>query len=201
MTTTQPGAQTGPQTDTPEYRASVVARINERRKALGLTVEELAARSEHSVGFVTRILVGDSTLTVGSLIAFRDALGCETAELLAPHPADDPRVHVDSYVIYPDRFADIPYSDREDWVVTVINGHAEGRTATWSIRRGLGAAYGTRAMNGDGTWEIESRHGDNTSRRWTRDEALAIALLNVNTHKVQGLSAAEAIAEGDRNRA
>jgi transcriptional regulator with XRE-family HTH domain len=196
VTTTQPGSETGPQGETPEYRARVLARINERRRDLGLTVEELAARAEYSVGFVTRILLGDSRLTVGSLLAFRDALGCETSDLLAPHPADDPRVEVDSYVIYPDRYADIPYGDREDWVVTVVDGHLNG----WSIRRGLGATHSTMAMNGDGTWTPESRHGDNSSRRWTRDEALAIALLNVNTHKVQGLSAAEAVAEGEKAR-
>lgn len=196
MTTTQHG-QPEPQGETPEYRARVLARINERRQVLGLTVEELADRAEHSVAYITRILLGDSRLTVGTLLALRDALGCDTSDLLAPSPEDDPRVEVDSYVIFPDRYADIPYGDREDWVVTVVNGHLNG----WSIRRGLGATHSTMAMNGDGTWTPESRHGDNSSRRWTRDEALAIALLNVNTHKVQGLSAAEAVAEGQKARA
>lgn len=109
----------------------------------------------------------------------------------------DRRVQPDSFVVYPTRYADIPFEDRHDWCLTVVNGHLNG----WSIRRGLGGTASNFAMNGDGTWEIESRHADNSSRRWSLDDALAIALLHVDLHKITGLSATDAIARADREHA
>ena len=194
MTTASPDIASASQTEG-------AARINQRRKDLGLSLEDLAERAEVGIAYVTNRLLGDKRLTGACVAVFAHALDCTIGDLINVTPVDDARVEADSYVVYPDRYDDIPYADRHDWVLTVVNGHTEGRTATWSIRRGLGATHGTLAMNGDGTWELESRHADNTSRRWTRDDALAIALLNVNTHKVQGLSAAEAIAEGEKARA
>ncbi len=104
----------------------------------------------------------------------------------------DPRVQPDSFVVYPTDYDLIPYSDRESWALTVTNGHAYG----WSIRPGIGGHGGSVALNRKGERIIESRgSGHNKARRWPLEEALRIALSIVDTHKVIGMSAAEAVAK------
>lgn len=106
----------------------------------------------------------------------------------------DPRVEPDSFVVYPTDYALIPYSDRESWALTVTNGHAYG----WSIRPGIGVS-GSAALNRKGERIFESRgSGHNKARRWPLEEALRIALDIVDTHKVGGISAAEAVAKRDQ---
>lgn len=109
-------------------------------------------------------------------------------------PLDDPRVHPDSFVVYPTDYDLIPYSDRESWALTVTNGHAYG----WSIRPGIGMS-GSIALNRKGERIFESRgSARNKPRRWPLEEALSIALSIVDTHKVAGMSAAEAVANRDQ---
>jgi hypothetical protein len=109
-------------------------------------------------------------------------------------PLDDPRVQPDSFVVYPTDYDLIPYSDKEQWALTVTNGHAWG----WSIRPGIGMT-GPVVLNRKGERIIESRgSGRNKPRRWPLEEALQIALSIVDTHKVAGRSAAEVVANRDR---
>ena len=111
-----------------------------------------------------------------------------------PNVLDDPRVKPDSFVVYPTDYDLIPYSDKDSWVLTVTNGHAYG----WSIRPGIGAS-GSVALNRKGEQVFERRgSGHNKARRWPLEEALRIALSIVDTHKVAGMSAAEAVAKRDR---
>jgi hypothetical protein len=106
----------------------------------------------------------------------------------------DPRVQPDSFVVYPTDYDLIPYSDRESWALTVTNGHTYG----WSIRPGIGMSSSV-ALNRKGERIFESRgSGHNKARRWPLNEALRIALSIVDTHKVGGISAAEAVANRDR---
>ena len=111
----------------------------------------------------------------------------------ATSPLDDPRVQPDSFVVYPTDYDLIPYSDKESWALTVTNGHAYG----WSIRPGIGMS-GSVALNRNGKRIFESRgSGHNKARRWPLEEALRIALSIVDSHKVMGMSAAEAVARRD----
>lgn len=104
-------------------------------------------------------------------------------------PTTDPRVRVQAYTIYPADYDLIPYSDRFNWVLEVVDGHAWG----WSIRQA--GFSGSRAMNRKGEWVHESRgSGRNKPRRWSLDDALSIALEYVDDHKVNGMSAREAVA-------
>lgn len=104
------------------------------------------------------------------------------------NPLDDPRVQVDSYVVYPTGYADLVHSDKDAWCLTVTNGHAYG----WSIRRGL-SMTGPMAMNRHGKWIMESRGSDrNKPRRWSLEEALTIALRHVDTQRIARRTAQEA---------
>lgn len=106
----------------------------------------------------------------------------------------DPRVQPDSFVVYPTDYELIPYSDKESWVLTVVNGHAYG----WSIRPGIGIGSSV-ALNRKGERIFESRgSGHNKARRWPLEEAIAIALQIVDKHKVAGMSAAEAVARREQ---
>ena len=106
----------------------------------------------------------------------------------------DPRVHPDSFVVYPTDYDLIPFSDKDSWALTVTNGHAYG----WSIRPGIGMS-GPIALNRKGERVIESRgSGHNKARRWPLDDALRIALSIVDSHKAMGMSAAEAVAKRDQ---
>lgn len=52
------------------------------------------------------------------------------------------------------------------------------------------------AMNRRGEWIVESRgSGHNKARRWSLDEALRIAIEHVDTHRLNGCTAAEASEE------
>ena len=103
---------------------------------------------------------------------------------------DNPRVQPDSYVVYPEGYDDFVNSDKSYWCLSVVNGHAWG----WSVRRGIGMSGGP-AMNRKGEWIFESRgSGRNKPRRWTLEEALEIALAHVDTHILNGHTAAEASA-------
>lgn len=102
---------------------------------------------------------------------------------------NDPRVKVDSYVIYPTDYDLIPFSDKFSFALEVKNGHAWG----WSVRQA--GLTGGLAMNRKGQWVMESRgSGHNKARRWSLEEALEIALKYVDTHKRDGMSAADAVA-------
>ena len=99
----------------------------------------------------------------------------------------DPRVKVDSYLVYPTGYDEFVNSDKGAWCLSVTNGHAWG----WSIRRGM--SVGGAAMNRKGQWIYESRGSErNKVRRFPLDEALRIALANVDTHRINGHTAAEA---------
>jgi len=112
-------------------------------------------------------------------------------------PLNDPRVQVDSYVVYPTGYDDFVHSDKDAWCLTVTNGHAWG----WSIRRGIGMSSAA-AMNRNGEWIFESRgSGRNKPRRYPLDEALRIALQHIDTIKLNGYTAAEASAEIARRQA
>lgn len=93
-----------------------------------------------------------------------------------------PQVHADAYVVRPTCYDQMGNSDRDMWCLTVTNGHAYG----WSIRRGIGGGGGP-AMNRKGEWIFESRgSGRNKPRRWPLEEALAIALRHVDSHRLNG---------------
>lgn len=102
-----------------------------------------------------------------------------------------PRIEIDRYVVYPTGYDDLVNSDRDSWCLTVTNGHAYG----WRISRGRGMDS-TLAMNRRGVFIPESRgSGHNKARRWPLDEALRIAAEHVDTHRINGCTAAEASAE------
>lgn len=104
-----------------------------------------------------------------------------------------PRVAADSYVIYPSCYDQMGNSDRDMFCLSVTNGHAWG----WSVRQH--GFSGQRAMNRNGEWIYESRgSGHNKARRWTLNEALAIALEHVDTHLINGSTAADCAARWPR---
>jgi hypothetical protein len=99
----------------------------------------------------------------------------------------DPRFHADRYVVYPTGYEEFVNSDKFYWCLVVTDGHKWG----WSVRRG--GMDGGAAMNRKGEWVYESRgSGHNKARRWTLAEALTIALKYVDTHTINGHTAAEA---------
>jgi hypothetical protein len=99
----------------------------------------------------------------------------------------EPRVEVDSYVVYPTGYDDMVHADKYTWCLEVTNGHSWG----WSVRQ---AGYSSqRALNRKGEWIYESRgSGHNKARRWTAEEAIAIALKHVDTLTINGRTAAQA---------
>lgn len=117
--------------------------------------------------------------------------GLKVAEQLArggDGMTGDPRVQVDSYVVYPTGYEQLVHSDKYMWCLSVVNGHAYG----WSIRRGIGM-HGSAAMNRKGEWVYEDRgSGRNKPRRFPVDEALRVALEHVDTHRINGCTATEA---------
>jgi hypothetical protein len=104
--------------------------------------------------------------------------------------AADPRVRADRYRIHPTGYDEFVNSDKDMWCLTVVDGHVWG----WSIRRSSG---GTElALDDKGEWTCESRGSAyNRDRRWPLDEALALALRFIDTHKINGCTAAEASRE------
>jgi hypothetical protein len=104
-------------------------------------------------------------------------------------PLDDPRVKVDRYLVCPTGYDGFVNSDKDAWTLAVVDGHAWG----WSVRRG--SLAGGPAMNRKGEWIFESRgSGHNKARRWALDEALSLALQYVDSHRINGHTAAEASA-------
>ena len=104
-------------------------------------------------------------------------------------PRDDPRVAVDTYVVRPTGYDEFVNSDRYMWCLEVTDGHAHG----WSVRRAF--LSGSPAMNRHGQWIYETQgSGRNKPRRWPLEEALRIALAHVDTHRINGCTAAEASA-------
>lgn len=102
-------------------------------------------------------------------------------------PLMDPRVFADAYIVRPTGYDDMVFSDKADWCLAVVNGHAWG----WSIRRGT--AQSSMAMNRKGEWVMESRgSGHNKARRWPLEEALAIALSHIDNIRYVGMTAQEA---------
>lgn len=86
-----------------------------------------------------------------------------------------PRVEVDKFVVYPTRYDEIPFVDKESFCLTVVNGHAWG----WSVRKFHG---GQQALNKKGEWIFESRgSGRNKPRRWSQEEAISLAVKYVDT--------------------
>lgn len=104
---------------------------------------------------------------------------------------DEPRVEVDRYVVYPTGYDDLVHSDKDSWCLSITNGHAWG----WRVTRGRGMTS-DMAMNRRGEWIVESRgSGRNKPRRWTLDEAIEIAKRHVDTHRLNGRTAAQASEE------
>ena len=104
-------------------------------------------------------------------------------------PLQDPRVEPQVYVVRPTGYDELVNSDKDAWCLTVVNGHAYG----WSIRRGM--ATSGFAMNRKGEWVLERRgSAQNRVRRWPLEEALKLALRHVDTHQLNGHTAAEASA-------
>jgi hypothetical protein len=103
----------------------------------------------------------------------------------------EPRVEVDRYIVYPSNYDTLVHSDKDSWCLSVTNGHAYG----WRITQGRGMDS-MRAMNRKGQWIVESRGSlANKPRRYTLDEALAIAKRYVDTHRINGMTASEASAD------
>jgi hypothetical protein len=99
----------------------------------------------------------------------------------------DPRVAVDAYVVRPTGYDQMVNSDRDYWCLSVVNGHAWG----WRVKRH--GFTGSEALNRKGQWIYEQRgSGRNKPRRFTRDEALALALKYVDTLVMNGLTAQQA---------
>lgn len=92
-----------------------------------------------------------------------------------------PRTEPDSYVVYPTRYDEIKFNDKKMFTLMVVNGHAWG----WSVRPGPPGMSGShRALNKKGEWISERRgHGNNKYRRWSREEAIALAEKYVDTIK------------------
>lgn len=115
-------------------------------------------------------------------------------QIMVPTGSDnqDERVQLDSFVVYPTDYDLIPYSDRDNWALTVRNGHAWG----WSVSPGIGRGGGGVALDRDGKRVLEQRADEaNRERRWPMEEALQIALDVVdNKHAVMGQTAAQVIA-------
>lgn len=108
---------------------------------------------------------------------------------------NDPRVEVDAYVVRPSCYDQMGNSDRDSFCLTIQNGHAWG----WSIRQGIG---GSRALSRSGKWIWESRgSGRNKPRRWSLEEALAIALRHVDTLTINGSTPADCAARWPRDEA
>ena len=104
-------------------------------------------------------------------------------------PLDDPRVRVDRYVVTPTGYDDMVHSDKPMWTLAVVDGGRWG----WSVRRG--AVDSPFAMNRKGEWICESRgSGHNKHRRFSLEDALALALKHVDTHLLNGCTAAQASA-------
>ncbi len=57
--------------------------MRDRRRALGITQEQLAEKSGLSTNYVARLEIADKTPSVGTLIVLSEALGVEVSELLA----------------------------------------------------------------------------------------------------------------------
>lgn len=104
-------------------------------------------------------------------------------------PTPDPRVKADRYMVYPTGYEAMVHSDKIMWCLSVVDGHGWG----WAVKRA--AIEGGPAMNRSGEWIYESRgSGRNKARRWSLEEALAIALQHVDTHTINGHTAAQASA-------
>lgn len=107
---------------------------------------------------------------------------------------NDPRVSPDSYMVRPSCYDEMGNSDRDTMCLSVVNGHAWG----WSVRQH--GFTGSRALNRKGEWIYESRgSGHNKVRRWSLEEALAIALKYVDTLKWNGSTAADVAARWPRD--
>lgn len=91
------------------------------------------------------------------------------------------------YVVYPSRFARIPFADRDSWCLYVFDGGWG-----WSVRNFPGGQGS--AMNRRGEFIHERRgHKGNQRRRYSLDEALALARRYVDHHKRNGRTAAEVV--------
>lgn len=101
-------------------------------------------------------------------------------------PLEDPRVVVDEYLVRPSCHDLLPKYERHSFCLSVTDGHEWG----WSVRRG--SSNSMHAMNRKGEWIIESRgHQGNRFRRWTKEEALTLALKHVDSQKIMGRTAQE----------
>lgn len=91
-------------------------------------------------------------------------------------PLDDPRVEPVSYKVTATCADLLPPDILSSFTLIVTNGGRWG----WSIRRGQSDS--SFAMNRKGQWICESRgSGHNKARRWELEEAIQIALKNVDT--------------------
>lgn len=98
-----------------------------------------------------------------------------------------PHSEPDSYVVYPTGYDDCESDEKIRWCLTVKNGHAFG----WSVRRS-GWADERQAMNRKGEFIYEQRgHKQNESRRYSLEEALALAEKHVDKQRLQSMTFAE----------
>lgn len=98
----------------------------------------------------------------------------------------DPRVAVDSYIVYPTGYEDAELFDKDLFKLVVSNGHLWG----WSIRQRF--ASSPYALNKKGKWIYESRGSQsNRFRRYSLEAALTLALKYVDDLKINGLTLRE----------
>jgi len=65
------------------YLNALSQHVRARRKALGLTQEQLAERSGLSTNYVARLEIGSNTPSFPTLVALADALGSQVSDILA----------------------------------------------------------------------------------------------------------------------
>lgn len=105
---------------------------------------------------------------------------------MSDSPLDDPRVHPDSYVIYPTGYDAMVHGDKFMWVLTVNNGHKDG----WYIARGFSKSTDI-VMNRKGEWKWHQAM-NRSKWRYPLEDALQIALDHVDTHVLNGHTAQQA---------
>jgi len=99
---------------------------------------------------------------------------------------------VTAYTVYPDRYDEYTFSDKYVWTITVEE-RGEGR---WAVKNPF------YVLNSGGMWEREpnpsDRDDDFLARcRFTREEALRLAKVAVNTLVWNGSTIAQAQASVD----
>ena len=74
--------------------------LRERRKQLGLTMQQVADQAGLSVGFISQIERGITTPSLSSLVSVARVLGLHVSDFLAQPRADSPRTRQDERPVY-----------------------------------------------------------------------------------------------------